>query len=363
MADKKDSTIGNQGDQNEEPKTTGKKTPSPYDLSSHDNPGSIITQVQLRGENYDEWAKAMKTSLRARRKWGFVEGTIQQPKEGSTEMEDWWTVQSMLVSWILNTIEPTLRSTISYMENAKELWEDIKERLSVVNGPRIQQLKSDLAQCKQGGMTMVNYYGKLKVLWDELANYQQIPICNCGGCKCDVKAKLEKQREEEKVHQFLMGLDDVLYGTVRSNLLATDPLPSLNKMYATLIQEERVKSISRTKEERGEIVGLAVQTGGRARGRGNMKEKDSVCSHCNQPGHDVAGCFQIVGYPDWWGDRPRYETKTGGGRGKGQQQTRGTNQGHGKSTFVRANAVHTHEGGTSVSNADADKGGLVGLSK
>ena len=45
-----------------------KKKPSPYDLTSNDNPGSVITQVQLRGENYDEWARAVKTSLRARRK-------------------------------------------------------------------------------------------------------------------------------------------------------------------------------------------------------------------------------------------------------------------------------------------------------
>jgi hypothetical protein len=80
---------------------------------------------------------------------------------------------------------------------------------------------------------MVNYYGKLKVLWDEMGNYQHIPTCTCEGCKCNIKAKLEKQREEEKVHQFLMGLDDVLYGTNRSSLLATDPLPSLNRVYAT----------------------------------------------------------------------------------------------------------------------------------
>ena len=72
-------------------------------------------------------------------------------------MEDWWTVQSMLVSWILNTIETSLRSTISYMENAKELWDDIKEWFSVMNSPRIQQLKSESAECKQEGMTMVNY--------------------------------------------------------------------------------------------------------------------------------------------------------------------------------------------------------------
>lgn len=28
----------------------------PYDLNSNDNPGSLITQVQLKGENYEEWS-------------------------------------------------------------------------------------------------------------------------------------------------------------------------------------------------------------------------------------------------------------------------------------------------------------------
>ncbi|PNX77603.1 hypothetical protein L195_g033571 [Trifolium pratense] len=125
--------------------------PSPYDLHSNDNSGSIITQVQMCGEeNYDKLSKAIKTSLTARRKWGFIDGTIKKLEEGSSIMEDWLTVQAMLVSWILNTIEPTLRTTISYFETAKELWDDIKERFSIGNGPRIQQLKSDLAQCKQG---------------------------------------------------------------------------------------------------------------------------------------------------------------------------------------------------------------------
>ncbi|MCI39910.1 hypothetical protein A2U01_0061142, partial [Trifolium medium] len=54
--------------------------------------------------------------------------------------------------------------------------------------------------------------------------------------------------------------------------------------------------------------------------------------------------------------------KTGAGRGKGQQQTRGSNHGRERSTLVRANVVHAHERGTTVSNADGDRGGLVGLS-
>lgn len=106
----------------------------------------------------------MRTSLRARRKWGFVDGTITQPKEGSSELEDWWTVQSMLVLWIENTIELTLRSTISHMENAKDLWTEIKERFPIANGPRIQQLKSDLAECKQHRMTIIAYYERMKAI-------------------------------------------------------------------------------------------------------------------------------------------------------------------------------------------------------
>ncbi|XP_073051665.1 uncharacterized protein [Primulina eburnea] len=129
---------------------------------------ATITQVQLRGENYEEWARAMRTALRAKKKFGFIDGSVKEPPDDSTEQEDWWTVNSMLVSWILNTIEPALRSTITYMEIAKELWDDIKERLSVGNGPRVQQLKSELAECKQQGATIMNYSGKLKMIKEKL---------------------------------------------------------------------------------------------------------------------------------------------------------------------------------------------------
>jgi hypothetical protein len=114
---------------------TLRKTISPYDITSNDNPGSLLTQVQLKGENYDEWARALKIALRARKKFGFVDGFIERPDEESPDLEDWWTNNSLLVSWIMNTIEPSLRLTMSHMEVAQDLWEDIKERFSMVNGP------------------------------------------------------------------------------------------------------------------------------------------------------------------------------------------------------------------------------------
>ena len=71
---------------------------TPYALTSNDNPGNIITQVQLKGENYDEWSRVVRTALRAKKKYGFMDGSIKQTDSDSPELEDWWTINSMLVS-------------------------------------------------------------------------------------------------------------------------------------------------------------------------------------------------------------------------------------------------------------------------
>ena len=74
-----------------------------------------------------------------------------------------------------------------------------------------------------------------------------------------------------------------------------------------------------------------------------------ICSNCKQKGHEADSCFQQIGYPKWWSDRPR--TITGGrsgGRGRGVQQGIGGGRGRGGTT--RANAVQTlgTDGGRSV---------------
>ena len=40
-----------------------KKTPSPYDLNLNDNLDNIITQVRLKGDNYEEWLDKSYTDL------------------------------------------------------------------------------------------------------------------------------------------------------------------------------------------------------------------------------------------------------------------------------------------------------------
>ena len=173
--------------------TSQRKTISPYEITTLDNSRLLITQVQLKEENYDEWARSVHTALRARKKFGFIDETITKPANNSADIEDWWTIISLVVPWIRNSIESSLVSTISHVEVAQDLWNDMRDRFSVINGPRIQQIRSEITECKQQGMSIVNYYGKLKHLWDELANYNQMPTCKCGKCEWDLGSALEKK--------------------------------------------------------------------------------------------------------------------------------------------------------------------------
>jgi LTR polyprotein gag-polypeptide-like protein len=83
-----------------------------YHLGSSDHPRIVITPVKLKGPNYDEWAKAVRRALIAKWKFGFVDGMITKPSMGSSKHKHWVAVNSMLVSWITNTLDDGLRSTI-----------------------------------------------------------------------------------------------------------------------------------------------------------------------------------------------------------------------------------------------------------
>ncbi|CAH9145258.1 unnamed protein product [Cuscuta epithymum] len=282
---------------------------SPFFLGPQDRTGDFITPVRLTGDNYEDWSTSVRLALRARRKFGFINGVIKEPIPTCTE-EDWLTIHSMLVSWILNTISPEVKTTLSKFDDAKLLWDDLKERFSLVDGPKIHQVKSDISHCEQSkAQTVVAYYGKLKVLWDELNNYEPLISCSCGKCTCNVKSLHEQRRESERFHQFLMGLSSDFYGHVRSQLLSQTPLPTLNRTFQQISQEERVRGIMQNKDKEGcpDILGFAIRTGPRGRIKTENKTDKShlYCTHCNKGGHDISHCFGIIGYPEWWGPRPK----------------------------------------------------------
>ncbi|XP_010470454.1 PREDICTED: uncharacterized protein LOC104750360 [Camelina sativa] len=254
---------------------------SPYTLASSDNPGSMISAV--------EWATEMLNALQAKRKTRFINGTIPKPVSSDPDFENWQTVNSMIVGWIQTSIEPKVKSTVTFISDAHQLWVDLKERFSVGNKVRIHQIKAQLASCRQDGQTVLDYYGRLCTLWEEYGIYKLIKACTCGLCVRGVEPA--KKREEEKVHQFVLGLDESRFGGICTNIISMDPLPSLGEVYSRIIREERRLSTVRTS-----------------------------CSHCGRVGHEKKDCWQIVGFPEWWSERNN-NGRGSRGRGRGDRDT------------------------------------------
>ncbi|KAJ1381584.1 hypothetical protein SESBI_45006 [Sesbania bispinosa] len=124
--------------------------------------------------------------------------------------------------------------------------------------PRQYQLKSGLPSVKQHGMSLGAYYTKLRAIWDELEGSRSIPSCPSGD-KCPVTKHLQEESEKDRVYQFLMGLDDAIFGNLRSQILNTSLLPSINRIYSMATQEETHKAITRSRDDRIEAVGYVVQ--------------------------------------------------------------------------------------------------------
>ena len=105
-----------------------------------------------------------------------------------------------------------------------------------------------------------------------------------------------------------MGLDDDLYSTVRSQILAMDLLPSLDRMFNRVQQEETHKRMMNRREAR--LVQAAFAT--MVQPRNVQQQERSSCKHCGKLGHEELNCFELIIYPANWGTRGG-----GGGCGRG----------------------------------------------
>lgn len=88
---------------------------------------------------------------------------------------------------------------------------------------------------------MALYYRKLKKLWEELNVLQPIHQCSCGvmkNCTCDTPSNMVKIDTYKKLIQFLIWLNDI-YDNVTNQILAMDPLPSVNKAYSMILRVEK----------------------------------------------------------------------------------------------------------------------------
>nr|XP_009804044.1 PREDICTED: uncharacterized protein LOC104249333 [Nicotiana sylvestris]XP_016468657.1 PREDICTED: uncharacterized protein LOC107791162 [Nicotiana tabacum] len=183
--------------------------------------GTSLVSSPFDGTCYDSWRRNILVALSIRNKLDFISGSSTKLPLGSPLARQWQRCNNLVVSWLINSLSKEISRSVEYSESAKEIWCELEERYGKADGARIR-------------------------------------VCTCGG-----KAA---EDEEQKVYQFLMGLNDT-YMQTHNNILMMKPLPSVgNPPFPSKVSFDGTRN-------------------------------SLICKYCKKPGHSIDKCYKLHGYP------------------------------------------------------------------
>ncbi|KAK3029863.1 hypothetical protein RJ639_038297 [Escallonia herrerae] len=128
-----------------------------------------LTSHKLTGKNYLEWAQSVKLAIDGRGKLGHLTRDVRQPAAGDPSLSAWRSENSLIIAWLINSMEPTIGKPYLFLPTAKDVWEAVRETYSdVENSSQIFDLKTKLWKSKQGEREVTVFYNEIVSLWQEL---------------------------------------------------------------------------------------------------------------------------------------------------------------------------------------------------
>ncbi|GKB69217.1 ribonuclease H-like domain-containing protein, partial [Tanacetum coccineum] len=143
-----------------------------------------VISIKLSGiENYRVWAAAMRLAINTRNKTGFIDGTCLKETYASSAVysSQWDRCNSIVLSWLLNSVSDDLYLGQIFSENASEVWSELKETYDKLDGSVTLNLLNKIHNFKQGELTVSEYYHKLNSLWREFDIMTKLPKCSCAA--------------------------------------------------------------------------------------------------------------------------------------------------------------------------------------
>ncbi|XP_060182181.1 uncharacterized protein LOC132611830 [Lycium barbarum] len=301
----------------------------PYHLNNSDSPGMALINNVFDGKGYPGWRISILLALSAKRKLGFINGACKAPDLKSEEYEQWSCVNDMIICWISNALTKEIADSVMSSKTAKELWDSLEQRFGKSNGAKLYHLQKELSGLVQGNNDIARYFTKLKRIWDELDALDVVICCLCV-CVCQGKAKLMKSLEDQRLIQFLMGLNDI-YTQARGNILMMNPLPIMDLAYSLLLQDENQREAYVNASHTTESASFMVTSQGRNyqrnenqnfkasnqpqqrfgnytprnnknfskyKPRKNKYNPNVSCTYCGRTSHTEDDCHRLYGFPE-----------------------------------------------------------------
>ncbi|PKI74386.1 hypothetical protein CRG98_005266 [Punica granatum] len=100
---------------------------SVFTVNPSDYIGVSLINCKLNGSNYLTWSRAMLNALRAKNKVRMIDGSVPRPPEGDSNRAKWDMCNALVISWIFNTLDSELQSSVACATVAQTLWEDLRE--------------------------------------------------------------------------------------------------------------------------------------------------------------------------------------------------------------------------------------------
>lgn len=213
----------------------------------------------------------------------------------------------MVSTWITRSVSSEIAQTILWAGTAERIWNTLKARFSEADIFRISDLHAEIHQVRQGDLTVSAYFAKLKGLWDELQVIRPLPTCKCERmCDCGLLETLQQHLDSDNLSVFLRGLNET-YDSVRSQVMMTKPLPTVDEAFLLVQQQERRfnnGTVGVQIQEAGSILLTQGNNSGPKKFYPNSNKKP-ICSHCGYTGHTAEKCYKKHGYPPGWKPRNR----------------------------------------------------------
>ncbi|GAU18579.1 hypothetical protein TSUD_325710 [Trifolium subterraneum] len=240
---------------------------SPFYVHPGDGPSSVAITPLLTGSNYHSWSRSMKRALGAKMKLDFIDGTLPVPVDAfDPSFRAWNRCNQLVSSWILNSVSESIAQSVVFLENAIDIWNDLRERFSQGDLIRISELQQEIYSLRQDHRS-----------------------CTCRNrCTCEAMRSARNNHTLMHTIRFLTGLNDQ-FSVVKSQILLIDPLPQMNKVFSMVLQHERQNNLASLDDSK--FLVHAARTGKQASGA------KRVCSFCGKDNHVVENCFKNNGTP------------------------------------------------------------------
>ncbi|CAM8929330.1 unnamed protein product [Rhodiola kirilowii] len=178
-----------------------------YHVNKNEVTGNpIVSKILTDRDNFVSWKKSMEIALSTRLKLGFIQGKHPKPNDWKTQSK-WQRCNDVIMTWLISFVSEDIVGQILHAKDAMTAWNMLHTRFAGTNLARKSGLLKEVNNLVQGDMDVATYHGKLTKYWQELDSIRRASTCpSNGNCVCCAEA--DDERAEDRVVQFLMGLNE-----------------------------------------------------------------------------------------------------------------------------------------------------------